>query len=510
MVWWEKSMVFLDRFDGAPRYNMAGPVRAVGWSPAMQPQGHQIILLTPDNYWAGRVRAQLTPSHGVARLRQVKAPSDVANGGHLQDWLVVDVEAFGGEVCNDPAVRGWPGHRLLMCPDQFQPPFACAVCRRDQAASRLLGLLGGGLPSAVEPPRRRVRPAPLQKRGQLASGRVLTLAADLARLSREQFAEACVERIPPALGMRLASYYRFDGKARCLLLQRCNHPYKINELVDLGQNPNQPMAWAVRQGQPCLVRDWSLVGQKGDGEPERPFADRYSTRTCVVIPLQPSGRLAGVLNLADPVDDEAVAARRVDAILEPLVAVLTTALANIELFEQAQQQARTDALTGLGNYRAFAEQLRKEVMRSRRYGPPLSLMLLDVDGLKHVNDGYGHPAGDRLLQTIAGRIVGAVRETDVPSRCGGDEFAVILPNTSLEAARQVAQRVLHVIGHEPIPWQDQPLAASISVGVGQYQGQLTSDEFIRSIDRALHSAKVGGKNQMAVSAADQTAAPAQS
>jgi diguanylate cyclase (GGDEF)-like protein len=182
-----------------------------------------------------------------------------------------------------------------------------------------------------------------------------------------------------------------------------------------------------------------------------------------------------------------------------LADILNSAVANIDLFERTQQQALTDALTGLGNYRAFNQQLRNEVMRSRRYGTPLSLMLLDVDGLKQVNDTLGHPAGDRLLRTVASRVVAAVRQIDLPARCGGDEFGVILPNTELEAAKHVAQRVLADIRRKPIMWRRKPIPASISVGVGQYQGELTTDEFIRSIDKALYTAKVEGKNQMAVS-----------
>jgi diguanylate cyclase (GGDEF)-like protein len=128
-------------------------------------------------------------------------------------------------------------------------------------------------------------------------------------------------------------------------------------------------------------------------------------------------------------------------------------------------------------------------------------MMLDVDGLKQVNDRHGHPAGDRLLNTVGSRIIGAIRETDVAARCGGDEFAVILPNTGLESAKQVAQRVLNTVRHEPVHWRRQELPASISVGVGQYQGELTNEEFIRNIDTALYSAKMGGKNQMVVTAA---------
>lgn len=462
----------------------------------------QIVLLTPDNNLAQELRTRLAHAGSPARVTEVAHPAQLTGTGGLQDWLVVDLPAAGLDACQHQAVRSWPGQRLVISDGHYKPTLSCLTCTADQAADRLVVLVGGGIPSPNKLLQNRAPSEPPPSQPMRFTGqRLLALAAQLNQLNRRQFAESCVALLPPALGMRLASYYSFHPQAHTLMLECFNHPYQINELVDLGQEPNQAMAWAVQQERACLVQDWPSLPAAVHSLPKRPFTHRYSTRSCLIIPLRPRGKLAAVVNLADALDDRPLPVEPLQPLLEPLTEVLTAALANIGMFEQAQQQARTDALTGLGNYRAFAEHLKKEVVRSRRYGSPLSLMMLDVDGLKQVNDRHGHPAGDRLLNVMGKRIVTAVRETDVALRCGGDEFAVILPNTALDSARQVAQRVLTTIRSEPIQWRDHGLPASISVGVGQYEGQLTNEEFIRSIDTALYSAKLGGKNQMVVTTA---------
>jgi len=457
----------------------------------------KVLAVTPDNTLVRSLRAELRRAGAATHVAHLKSPDAIAGAAGLQDWLVVDVDRFGHAVCRHGSVVAWPGQRLLVCKSDFRTPFNCLVVDRHKAASRLSTLVSGDFPSPKRLPRTRQQQK--RKHNTLDGSQtweLLAAAAELNRLNRRQLAESCVRHLPPVFDMRLASYYSYDPKAGALVLECCNHPYEINTLIDLGRDPGHPMAWAIEKNHPCLIRDWETAARP---LPDRPYASRYSTRSCIIIPLATGERLAGVLNLSDPADDRPLSTEQHQPLLGMLADILNGAVANIDLFERTQQQALTDALTGLGNYRAFSQQLRNEVMRSRRYGTPLSLMLLDVDGLKQVNDSLGHPAGDRLLRTVASRIVAAVRQIDLPARCGGDEFGVILPNTELEAAKRVAQRVLADIRQKSIMWRRKPLPASISVGVGQYQGELTTDEFIRSIDKALYTAKVEGKNQMAVS-----------
>ena len=115
-------------------------------------------------------------------------------------------------------------------------------------------------------------------------------------------------------------------------------------------------------------------------------------------------------------------------------------LAHASLFEVAAKEGRTDALTGLFNRRAYEERRVVEAARSARYGHPLALCLFDLDGFKAVNDRYGHPAGDEVLQGVA-RVIDSSRLTDDAFRIGGDEFAVLMPETALDGAKIAAKRL---------------------------------------------------------------------
>ncbi len=121
------------------------------------------------------------------------------------------------------------------------------------------------------------------------------------------------------------------------------------------------------------------------------------------------------------------------------------AIQNARRFEMVSRQAFTDALTGLPNRRAFDDRLESETRRSSRYQHPFTLMMLDLDGFKGVNDVHGHPAGDEVLQQVAARLRQSLRDTDFFARYGGDEFAVILPETDRETATNMAGRLKEVL-----------------------------------------------------------------
>jgi diguanylate cyclase (GGDEF)-like protein len=125
------------------------------------------------------------------------------------------------------------------------------------------------------------------------------------------------------------------------------------------------------------------------------------------------------------------------------------------------------------------------------------LALIDMDGLKEVNDMHGHPAGDMLLREAARRIRRTIREIDIPARYGGDEFAVILPSTGLEQARRVANRLTEAMAHRPCQWDHKPINATLSVGVCQYEGQPAAQDLISAADTSLYAAKARGRNCVA-------------
>jgi diguanylate cyclase (GGDEF)-like protein len=157
-----------------------------------------------------------------------------------------------------------------------------------------------------------------------------------------------------------------------------------------------------------------------------------------------------------------------------------------------QHLAITDIVTGLTNHRYFQETLIKEIERAERHGRKFSLVMIDVDCFKNYNDTHGHPQGDRALAQIAQVLSSQVRNIDIVSRYGGEEFSMIMPDTDLLAAGEVADRVRKAV--ENTDWTHTPL--TISVGVCEYPTHGTvPSELIETADQALYQAKHAGRNQ---------------
>lgn len=173
--------------------------------------------------------------------------------------------------------------------------------------------------------------------------------------------------------------------------------------------------------------------------------------------------------------------------------------ANAELVKLAA----TDELTGLANRRHLFHTLEQELRRSARYGRPLSLLLLDIDNFKRINDSLGHNAGDLLLRGIASIIQGTLREADTVARIGGDEIAIVLPETGREGAQAIARRILARVAkrtfHTP---GGTAFSATVSVGVVVAEaGSQDAGELLHRADVALYAAKRGGRNRMRLGAA---------
>lgn len=160
----------------------------------------------------------------------------------------------------------------------------------------------------------------------------------------------------------------------------------------------------------------------------------------------------------------------------------------INLLAELRRQSETDGLTGCLNQRAFHERLSEEIDRAVRYGRPLSVLMCDVDMFKAFNDNYGHPAGDDALCAVGANLRSAARSADVVGRIGGDEFALIMPETTLAEARTVEGRIKS--GQEAMPAP--PL--SISVGIAQLaSSEPTSARLLRDADMNLYGAKAAGR-----------------
>ncbi len=179
---------------------------------------------------------------------------------------------------------------------------------------------------------------------------------------------------------------------------------------------------------------------------------------------------------------------------EWITAQAAIALENAHLHELVQEQAVTDELTSLANRRQFLEALAHELTRSGRTGETTSLVLCDLDDFKTVNDRFGHPAGDEVLRVVGRVLRESVRELDVPARLGGEEFAVVLPNTMLDGAVRLAERIRVAIAGAAIVVGGNRIPVTVSLGVAAHAENETLEDLMHQADRCLYAAKEAGKN----------------
>ena len=181
-----------------------------------------------------------------------------------------------------------------------------------------------------------------------------------------------------------------------------------------------------------------------------------------------------------------------------LAAQAAIAVENARLHHVVQRQAVTDELTGLVNRRRFMAALEHEIARNSRAAPP-ALILADLDDFKLVNDRFGHPVGDTLLQAFAGVLGEHVRDVDIAARFGGEEFAVLLPETPLAGATAVARRLQRSLARVPLLVRGgRDVTVTASLGVAQLVEGEAADSLLRRTDAALYRAKADGKNRVVV------------
>ncbi len=218
----------------------------------------------------------------------------------------------------------------------------------------------------------------------------------------------------------------------------------------------------------------------------------------ITVPMKWEGDVIGVLYLL--MDRQGRPFADTDAsLLNLLASQAAIAVQNSRLYESCQALAVTDPLTGLYNRRFFSEELGKETSRSVREGKPLSLIVLDVDFLKKHNDSRGHLEGDKLLCEIAEILRLVVRESDIPCRYGGDEFAVLLPGAAETEALQVAERIRSEVESEELAGSE----VSVSLGVATFPTDACEAESLMLMaDRRLYAAKALGRNRVCGSKTD--------
>jgi diguanylate cyclase (GGDEF)-like protein len=194
-----------------------------------------------------------------------------------------------------------------------------------------------------------------------------------------------------------------------------------------------------------------------------------------------------------------------------IVVILGTALCLNKLSEYERRllvQSMTDSLTGLLNRRSFMDLSSKEETRARRHGDPFSVLMLDIDHFKKINDTYGHPVGDLAIKALAEVCSNALRPHDILARYGGEEFVLTLPHTPTEGARTVAERIREAVQKLEVPCDQGPVRFTVSIGVSTYASGQAFDSIVERADKALYVSKQSGRNRVTVDGLDPVAVPA--
>ena len=250
--------------------------------------------------------------------------------------------------------------------------------------------------------------------------------------------------------------------------------------------------WALRRGQPHVV---NKVGELTCHHQRFQNADD----TSICLPLTAQGEVLGLITIQRAAD---AVPKEFSAIEIELTVTLSEQIAlglsNVRLREILRHQSIVDPLTGLFNRRYMDETIARELARSRRNGVPLSMLLLDVDHFKKVNDAYGHDAGDAVLRALAHCLKNNVRESDVVCRFGGEEIVLILPECDRNTALQRAEGILAAVRQLDVKYGPQQIGRiTISIGIATYPDDgLDVEALLLSADRAMYTAKNTGRDRI--------------
>lgn len=208
--------------------------------------------------------------------------------------------------------------------------------------------------------------------------------------------------------------------------------------------------------------------------------------------------LAGVDYSYDYIKNMVISVRSL-IIYSFLTMMLLISFAAEKLFFMNSLSKDKDFLTGLYSKSYHQSKLKKYIHDSRKHGSPLSLMMIDVDHFKSINDHYGHPVGDKVLKSVALMLMKDIRKADTCSRFGGDEFVIILPNTPINNAAQIGERIRkRIYGFDLNVDDDSHLQLSLSIGIAQLEKDMNSDKLLECADQAMYISKNTGKNKVTI------------
>ena len=284
-----------------------------------------------------------------------------------------------------------------------------------------------------------------------------------------------------------------------VVLNRNNSADRLEAVTPLP--PGSPLAGTLRGAEPrsCLAVRSGRAHHESGGRPPLlscpVCAQVPGTSSCV--PLIVGGEVIGSVLLSRPVPYSQAEEQQI----RESVSQAAPVLANLRNLAVAEIRAATDGLTGLPNKRVVTDALKRTFAQAALTKAPLALLLLDLDHFKQVNDQYGHAAGDQVLASVGAALRSVVRDRDFAGRNGGEEFAVLLPDTNIAAALEIAERIRATIAEVTLPGTDVPVTVSVGVA-GFPEHASTLERLDRLADAALYVAKRQGRNRVELAAVD--------
>jgi len=260
--------------------------------------------------------------------------------------------------------------------------------------------------------------------------------------------------------------------------------WKVGEQIPIRGTGTE---WVTLNKRALLEPDLAQGGQFVTAK----YHHRQGVRTIAYLPLIVKGLAVGSFVVATR--NPNAYSKRLLTLLEQLASQIAMSIENSRLYAEAEEKARIDELTDLLNRRSLNELMTTEINRHSRYGGVFSLIILDLDNFKDFNDNYGHPAGDKLLKEIGSILKVTIRSTDQAFRYGGDEFAVLLPNTPIDAATQVADRIRRQVATKAKAGH---ITITVSLGLANWPADgVAAEEIVAAADNALYRAKREGGNR---------------
>lgn len=313
----------------------------------------------------------------------------------------------------------------------------------------------------------------------------------------ERITKIACNELPAFVRSQKSSLYLYDYRKSEFLLLGQNGRRSLPETVSFTRVPKNVMSFAVISKQPVIIKKGDTALNYESTIVTLPNYKNYECGNGISIPCmigESRTHTVCVLNISDKEGESTFDDLNELSFLKQISNILALTIRNNSLYDMVQSQAREDALMQIANLRHFNQFLAAEVRRAQRYNRALSVLMVDIDDFKKVNDSYGHQMGDEVLRHVARILKKNLRTEDMPARYGGDELVVVLPETNERGALVVAERLRKQLEDSIVKHAGNEVNVRFSIGLAEFQQGMSATELIDAADHALYEAKSAGKN----------------